>query len=61
MSLFTTNCITPMINVISEGTLIFGIIILLFVIEFKGALLVTFLLGASVYVLYIISKKRTGY
>ena len=61
MSLFTTNCITPMINVISEGTLIIGIIILLFVIEFKGALLVTVLLGLSVYVLYIISKRRTGY
>ena len=61
MSLFTTNCITPMINVISEGTLIIGIIILLFVIEFKGALLVTVLLGLSVYMLYIISKRRTGY
>lgn len=61
MSLFTTNCITPIINVISEGILILGIIFLLFVIELKGALLVTFLLGSSVYVLYIISKKRTGY
>ena len=41
--------------------LIIGIIFLLFVIETKGALLVTFFLGSSVYVLYIISKKRTGY
>ena len=61
MSLFTTNCITPIISVISEGILIIGIIFLLLVIELKGALLVTFLLGSSVYVLYIISKKKTGY
>ena len=61
MSLFTTNCITPIINVISEGILIIGIIILLFAIEPKGALLVTFLLGTSIFSLYIVSKKRTGY
>ena len=36
MSLFTTNCITPIINVISEGILIIGIIFLLFVIETNG-------------------------
>ena len=61
MSLFTTNCITPVINIISEGILIFGIIVLLFVIELKGALLVSALLSVSVYILYVISKRRTGY
>ena len=61
LSLFTTNCITPVINLFSEGIYILGIIILLFVIEFKGAMLVTVLLVTSVYFLYLISKKKTGY
>ena len=61
ITLFTQNYIMPVLNLFAETIIILGIISLLLLIEFKGAIIVSIILVLSVIFLVYLNKNKTAY
>ena len=61
VTLFIVTCLIPVISLISEGIMIFGILIFLVILEPLGALIVISILATSIILLNLFSRKRTNF